>query len=118
MIFGEAELSNNLQLQTEEDLQIRPNPILSPWAKKTSSGPKTKITGGFDPDYQRTHNDYKREIPDRFKGDALMTSLIRKFAIEGATGGKPNGEFFTTKSLAHEVALEVVGTHLKLNPGK
>jgi|688.fasta_scaffold373809_2 hypothetical protein len=47
-----------------------------------------------------------------------MTSLIRKFAIEGVTGGKPNGEFFTTKSLARDVALEVVGTHLKLTPGK
>jgi len=118
MVFGEAELSDGLQLQTEEDIQIRPNPILSPWAKKTSSGPKTKITGGFDPEYSRTHIDYKRKIPDRFKGDALMTSLIRKFSIEGATGGKPNGKFFTTKSLAHDVALEVVGTHLKLNPGK
>ena len=47
-----------------------------------------------------------------------MTSLIRKFAIEGATKGKPNGEFYTTKNQAHDVALEVVGTHLKLNPGK
>ena len=47
-----------------------------------------------------------------------MTSLIRKFAIEGVTGGKPNGEFFTTKSLARDVAIEVVGTHLKLTPGK
>lgn len=70
---------------------MRPNPILSPWAAKSSSGKKTKITGGFDTDYQRLNNHYKRQIPSRFRGDALMTSLVRKFSIEGATKGKPNG---------------------------
>lgn len=44
-----------------------------------------------------------------------MHSLISKYALEGNTGGKPNGHFYMTKDATSRVTDEVVNTHLGFN---
>jgi len=41
-----------------------------------------------------------------------MRSLISKYALEGQTAGKPNGNFYLNRKGFDEVAKEVVKTHL------
>ena len=54
-------------------------------------------------------------MPGKFteeKDDRLMNSLISKYALEGNTGGKPNGHFFLNREGVTAVAQEVVATHM------
>ena len=45
--------------------------------------------------------------------DTFQRNLIKNYAREGVTAGKPNGHFFVTKKQVRTVAAEVVETHLK-----
>mmetsp|Transcript_32419 Transcript_32419/g.49590 ORF Transcript_32419/g.49590 Transcript_32419/m.49590 type:complete len:157 (-) Transcript_32419:59-529(-) len=64
--------------------------------------------------------EYKRDIPDHFQGagsgdDQFMNSMIKNYAVEGATDDAyPTGEFYFTHLTAWMAAREVVETHLGL----
>jgi hypothetical protein len=73
---------------------------VEPWSGyQAPVGATSKITGAFT---KRDHDSefYNREIPSRFssgKDDLLMRNLIKNYALEGKTDGKPNGHFYLTK---------------------
>ena len=63
---------------------------------------------------------YDKVMPHRFEAesdDRLVNSAIANYALEGNTGGKPNGNFYVTKGDMKSMAKEVVGTHLGLKGG-
>ena len=66
---------------------------------------------------------YNREVPEQFVGntaDTFTGKMIRDFAVEGHddSTGKPNGQFFLTKSKTKDAAYEVLATHLDLKTKK
>jgi hypothetical protein len=40
--------------------------------------------------------------------DLLLKSAIKKYAVEGKTNGKPNGEFYITKEYAKDLGVLAV----------
>ena len=63
---------------------------------------------------------YERRLPQHLDDndleqpvDTFERNLIKKYATEGVTNGKPNGHFFVTKDQVRQVSVEVVQTHLK-----
>jgi len=122
LLLGEVEIQNGLQVQLDEDMakSWRPDPRLSPFAAKPEAPPPaTKITGGYSADYEAHHLNYEREVPDKYKDDLLMNSLVSKFAIEGKNAdGSKNGHFFMTQAKTEEVCKEVVETHLHMTGGE
>jgi hypothetical protein len=60
-------------------------------------------------------------MPERFTAesdDRLMNSLISKYALEGNTLGKANGQFFLDKAGALAVGREVVKDHMNFRGAK
>jgi len=81
----------------------------------------TKITGAFLPKDGKKMLNYKRVVPERFstnKDDWLMNSIITDYALEGNTGGAPNGHFYMTKDAMYAISEEVTKTHLGMDGAK
>jgi hypothetical protein len=105
-------------------MQIRPNPVLQPWAAKvplpSELPPITKITDSFNVEDKKSAF-YERVVPANYDGkddDRLMWSLIEKFAVEGNTEGTPNGHFYLTPKGLEKVAREVITVHYGWNGNK
>lgn len=128
-LLGSTELNNGLQLQVgEENMpaakqsplslhQYRPDPELQPWAAKPSAAElnkkKSKIDKAFSPQ-KGAHFGYERVVPPQYaqaSDDRLMHSLITQYALEGNTGGQPNGHFYMTRDASMRACDEVVDTH-------
>lgn len=92
-------------------IQYRPDPIQSPWSVKVAKPKHTKISDGYYP-FEDEMTDYIRSKPKIFGGvhntDLLLKSAIKKYAVEGKTNGKPNGEFYITKSYAKDLGVLAV----------
>lgn len=85
---------------------------MSPFAAKLDS-PLSAEKLGFSADYEKNNIDYQREVPDKYKDDKLMNSIISKYAWEGRNAdGQKSGSFYMTKDLTKDVATEVVETHM------
>lgn len=111
---------DHANIQNQEQVVYRPDPIQSPWAIKEADKPKPSI---LDTGFRKHTNKsiyYNRVIPDNFEGDKsdrLMNSLIGEYSIEGKDEktGKPNGRFYLDKINAEHIANEVIRTHLGMN---
>ena len=62
---------------------------------------------------------YERKIPGNYEVseghehvDEFTANIMKNYATEGVTKGKPNGYFFITKDQAKKLAKEVVDSHL------
>lgn len=128
-MLGQVEIAEGLQVQLDADtdkkeqvnIMFRPNPVQQPWAAKPEDKPApTKFDNPFTVNSHKSVF-YDRKVPGKFSKEAddrLMNSLISKYALEGNTGGKPNGHFFLNKEGVAAVAEEVVRTHMGFNGDK
>ena len=105
---SESELSSESHDDEEQNIQLSSR-VMKP--KKEVFPAFMHGFGGY--------KTYMRDTPDRFEGagdDTLMRSMYQNYATEGSTGGQPNGHFWVEEADAKKAAIEVVGTHLKMDP--
>ena len=93
----------------------------SPWsAPPAPPGPSGKIVGAFTKQDHVTGL-YTRKIPEHFSAnsdDLLMRNLIKNYALEGKTDGKPNGHFYLTKDAIQEESRNIIRDHYGFDAAK